>query len=1007
VYFLAYTIPELFSIEISSDGGDYTEIGRYVDNTEVDVVHVYNFTARYVRLQFLTPAITSSLFGVRTVQVLGSENVAPQGSATANFTWDHGGSQAVDGDNSTFWLAEPFVSHAKIRVDMHFRYYVAAGIEIHWKFPAQDFNIWISNDTINWVLHAEEYGNELEYNYFGDPFEARFVEIRMDTPSVLNGDGAYAIYQVDINFDMNLAHHKTVKASITIDPDSFAPDKSKDDIWETLWMPVQEVEESNITFSLERESRIIAGFSIFWRFPPKAFRMERFVDGNWSVVQRWEATPPNSAVDLEQYADIGFRAARISIVVEEKNPVNEGPIVALREVLLFEPISDDAGNVALGKDVVASHSDIPGNPPGAVTDGNLRGTYWYPMEGVRQAWFIVHLAQDEEDAVVIGRIRIYWHTVLTPFGFYIRLWKSNNNGWETVAEVTNNTETSLDVYVLRDIRQIEVTITESYNDIGVMQLEAYEASPFKPPEAEPVAMPFQANADYMIDFEEGTYWMGPPWIDDIEIELDIFYVYDVFDIHLLWGFLSQNFQLSTSVDGVDWTFRQMNSRTIQQQMSLAVVGTPFLMRYLRILVTRTYQDVEDAFGTSLRDIVIEKFRNLARGRDAESSNVWSYAREHITDGDSSTVWRSSFGQTSADITFDLGSIRNIAGMGIYYEYPPTTTEIQFSLDGVTYSTSQVIESLDATVLIPYSDPSAHFKARYLRLLLSSPRDTIRHPDLPDDEDSEQSLLSIYEVTAFEHTGGGGSLGIESLDGSVHSTVSFGILQPGEWAISSEADEFTQELGGGYYEEDIGTPTNIVLTFQQQSSGNVRRPFTEMTLYRNGVQYGDSYVVQGHRDRLTQAGQMRLVAGVRSSAFADPDTANSPVGSHSTTHSPFLTGKIYNITVIKNTLNAEEVRGLYFNHLGGQELGCHCFDACPAGSNRFFPDVPVPCSGQGACLRGPLGIPFAPGVCHCLPGYSGEACESHCSLLSTYGCCEVDDDCPYGVDCNATTKACSE
>eukprot|EP00971_Amphidinium_carterae_P204524 4058742-Amphidinium_carterae.1 len=44
-------------------------------------------------------------------------------------------------------------------------------------------------------------------------------------------------------------------------------------------------------------------------------------------------------------------------------------------------------------------------------------------------------------------------------------------------------------------------------------------------------------------------------IDDIEIELDIFYVYDVFDIHLLWGFLSQNFQLSTSVDGVDWTFR--------------------------------------------------------------------------------------------------------------------------------------------------------------------------------------------------------------------------------------------------------------------------------------------------------------------------------------------------------------------------------------------------------------------------------------------------------------------
>jgi len=96
-----------------------------------------------------------------------------------------------------------------------------------------------------------------------------------------------------------------------------------------------------------------------------------------------------------------------------------------------------------------------------------------------------------------------------------------------------------------------------------------------------------------------------------------------------------------------------------------------------------------------------------------------------------------------------------------------------------------------------------------------------------------------------------------------------------------------------------------------------------------------------------------------------------------------------------------VRGVY----KGQELGCHCYDACPVGFNRFFPNVPVPCSGQGVCRRDPSGVPMSDGFCECQPGYSGQACQDHCSELSPTGCCEVDDDCPEGTTCNSDTKAC--
>merc|ERR1711879_1120305 len=122
--------------------------------------------------------------------------------------------------------------------------------------------------------------------------------------------------------------------------------------------------------------------------------------------------------------------------------------------------------------------------------------------------------------------------------------------------------------------------------------------------------------------------------------------------------------------------------------------------------------------------------------------------------------------------------------------------------------------------------------------------------------------------------------------------------------------------------------------------------TRIELFRNGMFYGSSYVKEGPVDRLYGINNTRMVFGVRSSAFADPSLDPGAGAIHGKTHSPYFEGRIYNITILKNALSLEEVRGLYAAPRGGTEVGCHCFDACPVGRNRFYPDVDVPCSGQG-------------------------------------------------------------
>jgi len=251
-----------------------------------------------------------------------------------------------------------------------------------------------------------------------------------------------------------------------------------------------------------------------------------------------------------------------------------------------------------------------------------------------------------------------------------------------------------------------------------------------------------------------------------------------------------------------------------------------------------------------------------------------------------------------------------------------------------------------------------------------------------------------------------------------------LREPGQWVLASENEIVTEDLGlPADYRFDAWT--HWAISFETAEAEGLNRKMA-VKFYKDGLPVADRvYTVPV--TRLARPNQTRIVLGIRSSAHAvptanswppstsglDPSLREASVPSlgqwpapndavkHGASHSPFFEGSLRRVSLIKNALSPEEVRGLYL----GLELGCHCFDACPTGANLHFPGVQVPCSGQGVCRRYNDGLALGAGFCDCMPGYHGANCERHCADAPSEGCCEEDDDCPPGTTCNRATKAC--
>jgi len=690
----------------------------------------------------------------------------------------------------------------------------------------------------------------------------------------------------------------------------------------------------------------------------------------------------------------------------------EGKICALREVLLHRP---GGKNIAFKREVEASHEYVQGNVARYAVDGNERGTYWMPGEGIRNAWLIVDFDPLEEilgeppPGHLLARVNIFWR--YEPSAFQVEFFYDLH--WHLVYWQTAWTEDDLktDFSVMQRATRMRISIQSVETDIGILEIKVWKSTTYRPPFVDPMENLWDATQiGYVVDRSTDTFVMSPPNQDYMEIILDMKRVYEAYDIQVWFGYRAEVYFLRISEDGVNWQERLMTSGSVFGLNSLMYIGTKFKVRYVKVEIRKGFYDEESMFGTTIKDLAVYMFRNLARNKTCVASHMWNFPPEWANDLDPESVWISRFGSIRDALTIDLGEAKNIGGMTWQFGYPAGRFQIFHSLDKVTWNAKdssgldmRTTGNYDTDIVIP---TTVQFKARYIKLDFEDPRIRIFHPDFYGDKLTLDSLFSVYEIQIWEHTGGGGVFGLENLDGTEYLTVGFGLRFPGEWMLMSEQDSFTEDLEGGIFPEDVGTMCHIMVTVSKVSPEG-----REMALYRNGIPYGTKYVSEGRFDRLKVPNATRLVVGVRSSAHANSSllgTANDPrLGvRNGVTHSPYFEGKVHNVTLLRNALNPEEVRGMYMMRVRGDfELGCHCADACPAGSNRFFPNVPVPCSGQGVCLRDGKES-MSPGICMCQPGYSGPACESHCSVLSRFGCCEVDDDCPDNIACNPTTKACA-
>ncbi|CAE7853516.1 unnamed protein product, partial [Symbiodinium necroappetens] len=96
-----------------------------------------------------------------------------------------------------------------------------------------------------------------------------------------------------------------------------------------------------------------------------------------------------------------------------------------------------------------------------------------------------------------------------------------------------------------------------------------------------------------------------------------------------------------------------------------------------------------------------------------------------------------------------------------------------------------------------------------------------------------SILSLKDFKAYEHTGGGGVLGFQSVDGMQYTTIAYALRQPGQWIISSEADVVTQDLPVNYSFNDVGQLVHLSMT-KRKVGGTTTTRQMEYAFYRNGL-----------------------------------------------------------------------------------------------------------------------------------------------------------------------------
>jgi hypothetical protein len=155
---------------------------------------------------------------------------------------------------------------------------------------------------------------------------------------------------------------------------------------------------------------------------------------------------------------------------------------------------------------------------------------------------------------------------------------------------------------------------------------------------------------------------------------------------------------------------------------------------------------------------------------------------------------------------------------------------------------------------------------------------------PLPHDLREKTLEAWVRLEDLSQGGGAAVSIESPDGSVFDAIVFGERQSRKWMAGSDSFKRTRDLDAPEESTAPGGLVHMVVSYS---------PDNRVSVYRNGLPYGKSYV-PGSPLQTFKAGEARILLGKR----------------HTGGGKPFLRGDILHAAVYDRALTPEEVSRLF-------------------------------------------------------------------------------------------------